>query len=279
LLDTCLAFIDRHTKKYQVVIGTRRHIWSEYPEEVLREAMLNALAHRDYGSRGSTVDVTVWEDRLEIRSPGGLPGPITLDNIRHEHYSRNRRIMRALKMIDLVEEYGEGIDRMFDLMEARLMEPPLITPTASSVSVTLRNRFMVSVEEQAWLAALGHIQLTPDERRVLAVTRREGSITRRRIRQLLPNANADGLLRGAVAKGLLLRRGQAGGVRYVLSDEVVMRAGSSGVEAQTRKRQTAEGADLLDEDMVMVRHLLNDLVAAGDAVARGQTRARRYFPS
>jgi ATP-dependent DNA helicase RecG len=290
LLDLCLDFIDRHTKKYQVVIGTRRQIWAEYPEEVLREAMLNALAHRDYGSRGATVDVTVWEDRLEIRSPGGLPGPITLDNIRSEHYSRNRRIMRSLKTLDLVEEYGEGVDRMFDLMEARLMEPPLITPTPTSVSVTLRNRFLVSVEEQAWLAALGHMQLSGPERRVLAVTRREGAITRRRVKQLIPTANADNLLRGAVAKGLLVRVGQAGGVRYLLSDEVVMRAGSSGVEAQSRKRQmlldeirqrgslsTAEGADLLGEEMIMVRHLLNDLVAGGDAVARGQTRARRYY--
>jgi ATP-dependent DNA helicase RecG len=292
LLDDCLAFIHEHTKKYQVVLGSRRQTWNEYPGEVLREALLNALAHRDYGSRGSTVDVTVWDDRLEIKSPGGLPGPITLDNIRVEHYSRNRRVMRALKSIELVEEYGEGIDRMFDLMDARLMEPPLIVATPASVSVTLKNRFLVSVEEQVWLAALGHMHLSAEERRALALTRREGSLTRRRLRQAMPSVNADALLRGAVAKGLLLRIGQAGGVRYVLSDEVVMRAGSSGVEAQSRKRQmlldaarqrgslsTAEGADLLGEEMAMVRHLLNDLVASEDLVARGQTRARRYYPA
>ncbi len=291
LVDACLDFINTHTKRYQVVIGTRRRTWPEYPEEVLREALLNALAHRDYGSRGATVDVTVWEDRLEIRSPGGLPGPITLANIRSEHYSRNRRIMRSLKALDLVEKYGEGIDRMFDFMEARLMEPPLIEPSPSSVSVTLRNRFLVSVEEQAWLAALGHMQLTTEERRLLAVTRREDSTTKRRVRQLIPAANADSLLRGAVAKGLLVRTGQAGGARYRLSEEVRMRAGTTGVEAQTRKRQmlldeirrrgslsTAEGAELLGEEMVLVRHLLNDLVASGEAMAQGQTRARRYYP-
>jgi len=70
------------------------------------------LAHRDYGRRGTTVDVTIWDDRIEIRSPGGLTGRITLENIRVEHYSRNRRVMRALKLLGLVEEYGEGIDRM-----------------------------------------------------------------------------------------------------------------------------------------------------------------------
>jgi ATP-dependent DNA helicase RecG len=290
LVDACVAFISAHTKRYQVIIGTRRTVWLEYPEEVLREGLLNAFAHRDYGRQGTTVDVTIWDDRVEIRSPGGLPGPITLENIREEHYSRNRRVMRALKMLGLVEEYGEGIDRMYEFMDARLMEPPAIQPTPDSVTVTLRNRFLVSVEEQAWLSLLGHLNLTNHERRALAVARREGALTRRRILQLIPDANADALLRGAVAKGLLVRTGHAGGAKYELSEEVVMRAGASGVEAQSRKRQmlldevqgrgslsTAEGAALLHEDQVLVRHLLNDLAAAGLVLARGQTRARRYY--
>ncbi len=290
LLDSSMAFIGEHTRRYQVVIGSRRAVWPEYPEEVLREALLNAFAHRDYGRRGTTVDVSIWEDRIEIRSPGGLPGPITIENIRDEHYSRNRRVMRALKALGLVEEYGEGIDRMYEFMDARLMEPPLIVPTPDSVTVTLRNRFLVSVEDQAWLAMLGHLHLTGPERRVLALARREGSVTRRRLVQLMPNTNAEALLRGAVVKGLLVRAGHAGGARYELSEEVVMRAGSSGLEAQSRKRQmlldeiqqrgslsTAEGAAVLDEDQSVVRHLLNDLTAAGLVVARGQTRGRRYY--
>lgn len=293
LLDRTLAFVTRHTKKYQAVVGSRRIVVPEYPETVLREALLNAFAHRDYGLHGMTVDVTIWDDRIEIRSPGGLPGPITLTNMREEHYSRNRRIMRSLKVLGLVEEFGEGVDRMFDEMEARLMDPPVITASATSVVVTLHNRFVVSVEEQAWLGLLGHMKLTALERRALALARREGSVTKRRLKTVLPSeANIDVVLRGAVAKGLLVRAGQAGGARYELSDEVVMRAGATGVEAQTRKRQmlldevrrrgslsTAEGAQLLDEDPAIVRHLLNDLVSAAELVARGQTRARRYFPA
>jgi len=92
-----------------------------------------------------------------------------------------------------------------------------------------------------------------------------------------------------VTKGLLVRIGEKGGTRYVLSDEVILRAGSQGLEAQNRKRQrlldeikrtggisTAEGAALLGEDPTTVRHLLNDLVTAGLAQATGRTRARRY---
>jgi len=292
LLDAAIEFINKHTRRFQAVVGRRRVVMSEYPEEVLREAILNALAHRDYGLKGATVDVTIWDDRIEIRSPGSLPGPITLENMRVEHYSRNRKIMSCLKVLGLVEEYGEGVDRMFDGMEERLMDPPLIEATPTSVSVTLHNRFLVSVEDQAWLGVLGHMQLSTAERRVLALARGSGSVTRRAARRVLPaSTDTDAVLRGAVAKGLLVRTGQAGGARYELSDEVVMRAGSSGVEAQSRKRQmlldevrtrgslsTAEGAELLEEDAVLVRHLLNDLVAAGLLVARGQTRARRYYP-
>ena len=71
--------------------------------------------------RAHPVDVTVWDDRIEVRSPGPLPGHITVDNMREEHYSRNPRIMRVLKTMGLVEEYGEGIARTYREMESRLM--------------------------------------------------------------------------------------------------------------------------------------------------------------
>lgn len=291
VLQQILDFADKHTQRYLVVVGTHREVLPEYPKEVMREAILNALAHRDYGLVGSTIDITIWDDRIEIQSPGSLPGPITVETMRDEHYSRNRRLMRVLKLMGLVEEYGEGVDRMIREMEARLMEPPHFVATPSSVTVTLRNRFLVSVDDQAWLALLGGMQLTPPERRLLVLARREEHVTPRRLRTAFQGQDVDNLLRGAVAKGLLVRVGHAGGVRYQLSDEVVMRAGSSGLEARSRARQivldemrsrgsisTAEASDLLGEDQAIVRHLLNDLARSGLAEARGRTRGRRYFP-
>lgn len=290
LLTEALAFVEKHTSRHEAVVGKHREILSEYPAAVLREAILNALAHRDYGLEGATVDITIWDDRIEVRSPGSLPGHITLENIRQEHYSRNRRIMRSLKMLGLVEEYGEGVDRMFREMEARLMEPPTFIATHSSVTVTLRNRSLLSVEDQAWLALLGHLDLSPQERRVLVILRREGETTRRRVKELLPDADAESLLTGAVAKGLLVQMGRRGGSRYVLSDELVARAGAEGVEARSRQKQmlldeirrrgslsTVEAAEFLKEDRAIVRHLLNDLTRARLAKAKGRTRGRRYY--
>ena len=290
VLDCCLQFIGRHTARYQAVLGARREDITEYPEAVLREAIVNALAHRDYRLAGATVDITLWDDRIEVRSPGPLPGHITVDNIREEHYSRNRRIMQVLKTLRLVEEYGEGVDRMYQEMEARLLEPPVFEATSSSVTVTLKNRSRVDVADQAWLARLATYPISGAERLALVIAHREGAVTPRRLREALPDTDASGLLAGAVAKGLMMRVGQRGGTRYRLSDEIVRRAGSGAAELQDRKRQmlldeirrrgsisTAEGARLLDEHSGAVRNLLNQLVRAGLARAEGRTRARRYY--
>ena len=291
-VDCCLRFVDRHTRRFEVVTGLRREALPEYPRAALRETVVNALAHRDYGLDGATVDVTVWDDRIEVRSPGPLPGHITVANMRDEHYSRNPRIMRVLKTIGLVEEYGEGIDRMYREMESRLMEPPIFEATSSSVTVTLRNRFLVDVEDQVWLTLLGQDDLTADERRTLVAVRRNGAVTPRELRRMLPDADARALLAGAVAKGLLVRTGRRGGSRYVLSEETTLRAGSAGIAVQGRRRRqlldevrrrgslsVAEGAGLIDASPAVARGLLNELVQADLVRPEGRTRARRYRPA
>ena len=289
VFECCLRFIEQHTRRYEVVVGVRREALPEYPDVVIREAVLNALAHRDYGLTGATTDITIRDDRLEIRSPGPLPGHITVENMRAEHYSRNRRLMGVLQKLGLVEEFGEGMDRMFSEMDARLMTPPDITATSGSVTVTLYNRILVSIDDQAWMALLADFPMTRDERLALVETRRRGTMTRRRLRELLPESDPGELLASAVAKGLLVRTGRGGGTHYVLSPEVVLRAGSEGMEAQRRRRQallneierrgslsTVEGARLLGEDRTAIRALLNELAAAGLVRAAGNTRARRY---
>ena len=291
-VDCCLRFIDRHSRHTEAVTGIRREVLPQYPPPVLREAIVNALAHRDYGLVGATVDITVWDDRIEVQSPGPLPGHISLDNMRAEHYSRNPRIMRVLKIVGLVEEYGEGIDRMYREMESRLLAPPVFTATARSVTVTLYHHSVVDVEDQLWLQALETEHLTTDERRVLVEVRRTGAITPRRLRELMPEANAGTLFASAQAKGLLVRIGTRGGARYVLTGAIIQRAGGAQTAAPARARQlvldemrrrgslsTTDGVKLLGAPPATVRGLLNELVRAGLVRAEGRTRGRRYYPA
>ena len=287
----CMDFIARHSNGLEVVTGDRRETLPAYPPTVIREAVVNALAHRDYGLAGATVDITVWDHRVEVRSPGGLPGHITLDNMRAEHYSRNPRIMGVLKTLGYVEEYGEGVDRMFREMESRLMEPPLFEATADSVTVTLHNRVLVDVDDQVWLSQLS-AELTQDEARVLVAARRQGAVTPRSLRASLPDADIDTVLARMIAKQLLQRTGVRGGSRYILSDTTIARVGN-GPPADRQIHQQAlldeirrrgslsstEGAALIDGDLAYTRALLNELAESGLIQPEGRTRALRYYPN
>lgn len=292
LLECCLAFLDKHTQRYEVVSGLFRETIPEYPEAVLREAVLNALAHRDYGLVGATVDITVWDDRIEVRSPGPLPGHITEENMRVEHFSRNRRMMRTLRDMRLVEEFGEGVDRMYREMEARLMHPPEFESTPESVTVTLRNQFLVDIEELAWLEMLDSWPGSAAERLALVEVRRLGRVPRRGFAELLPGVDVDTLLSAMINNGLLVRVGRKGGVQYQLSPQVIRQAGSSGITMPHAKRQqlldeirrrgslsTAQAAKILGQEVSSARRLLNSMVDAGIIHARGKTRARRYVPN
>ena len=233
------------------------------------------------------MDISVWDDRVEVHSPGPLPGHITLENMRTEHYSRNPRIMRVLKTVGLVEEYGEGVERMYREMEARLLEPPVFSANASSVTVTLYNRSVIDVEEQLWLQALEGVDLAADERRLLVEVRRAGgSIAPRQVREAMPGLDTRELLARTQAKGLLARIGKRGGSRYALANSVVSLAGGSvTTHAQMlldeiRRRgslSTPEGAKLIGIAPGAVRAVLNKLEQAGLIRAEGKTRARRYY--
>ncbi|MCY4121528.1 MAG: DeoR family transcriptional regulator [Acidobacteria bacterium] len=158
------------------------------------------------------------------------------------------------------------------------------------MTVTLRNRMLVDVEDQVWLNQLDRDDVTSDERRALVAARREGAVTPRDLRGMVPETDVDTVLAQSVAKGLLTRVGRRGGSRYVLSDAMVRLVGSPGMVARNRKRQslldeirrrgslsTTDAATLLDTAPAVAREMLNELVKVGLARAVGRTRARRYY--
>ena len=196
-----------------VVRGLEREERTEYPPFAVREALVNAVAHRDYRLRGRRIEIRMFADRLEVASPGGLPGYITLDNIVEEHFSRNPRIVAGLFQWGFIEELGLGIDRMIEAMVEAGHPPPRFRATPYSVTVTLYN-----VRERpampAWQKDMNERQL-----RALAYIQEKGSITNREYRELCPSVTAETLrldLADLVDKGVLLKIGDKRGTYYIL---------------------------------------------------------------
>ncbi len=196
-----------------VVVGLKREEQPEYPSFAVREALVNAVAHRDYRLSGRRVEIRMFEDRLEVISPGGLPGYITVDNIVEEHFSRNPRIVAGLFQWGYIEELGLGIDRMIEEMLQFGHPAPEFRATPYSFSVTLRN-----VRERspfpAWEQNMNERQM-----RALAHVREFGRITNRDYRAVCPNVSPETLrldLADLVEKGLLLKVGDKRGTYYIM---------------------------------------------------------------
>ena len=111
----------------------------EYPEFPWLEGIVNAVVHRDYAMSGAYIKVSMYDDRLEIESPGCLPDVVTVDNIRETRFSRNPKISRVLTEFGYVRELNEGVKKIYsDMKEANLREPEYKN-SANSVQLVLRN--------------------------------------------------------------------------------------------------------------------------------------------
>ena len=115
----------------------------EYPEFAWFEGLVNAVTHRDYAFRGDYVRVSMFDDRLEIVSPGALPNIVTLDNMRETRYSRNPRIARTLVEFGWVRELNEGVQRIYSEMRSMLLGAPTYSePDNAKVRLTLENNIV-----------------------------------------------------------------------------------------------------------------------------------------
>ncbi|EKQ3344676.1 TPA: ATP-binding protein [Enterococcus faecium] len=112
----------------------------EYPEFAWFEGIVNALTHRDYSYKGDYVRINMYDDRLEIFSPGALPNIVTLQNMRRTRYARNPRIARTLSEFGWVKELNEGVNRIYDEMQLLFLnEPKYSEPNNNSVLLVLEN--------------------------------------------------------------------------------------------------------------------------------------------
>jgi ATP-dependent DNA helicase RecG len=196
-----------------VVKGLEREERTEYPPFAVRECLVNAVCHRDYRLKGRRIEIRMFADRMEVISPGGLPGFITVDNLVEEHFSRNPRLVAGLFQWGYIEELGLGIDRMIEEMTQAGHHPPHFKATPYSFTVTLSN-----IKERraapAWEKVMNERQA-----RALAYLRERGQITNRDYQQLCPDVTAETLrldLADLVDRGIVMRIGAKKGTYYIL---------------------------------------------------------------
>ena len=127
--------LDKRTGKFDTV--------PEYPEFAWLEGIVNAVTHREYGLTGNYIKVSMYDDRLEIESPGKLPNVVTVENIRTTRYARNPKISRVLTDLGYVRELNEGVKRIYSDMEEFFLDEPEYHETDNSVRLTLRNNIVV----------------------------------------------------------------------------------------------------------------------------------------
>jgi ATP-dependent DNA helicase RecG len=120
-----------------------------YPPVAIHEIITNAVLHRDYAIKDD-IHINIYDNRIEVISPGKLPGHITVENILQERYARNPKIVRLLnKLPDPPnKDIGEGLDTAFRSMRDARLKPPFIEEMDNGVRVVLRHESIASAEEQ-----------------------------------------------------------------------------------------------------------------------------------
>jgi len=198
-----------------VVRGLKREEQWVYPPTAIREALVNAVAHRDYHIRGRAIEVRMFSDRLEIYSPGGLAGFITLDNIVEEHFSRNPRIVNGLYQWGYIEELGLGVDLMIEEMVSAGHPIPAFQANEHSFTVTFQN-----TQTHHPLPKMPD-GMTMNERqaKVLTYVQQKGRIRNREYQELCPDVTPETLrldLVDLVERGILLKIGEKRGTYYIM---------------------------------------------------------------
>jgi ATP-dependent DNA helicase RecG len=213
-VEETLAFVKRNIRMAAEIKGLHREEKWEYPLEGLREAVVNAICHRDYDS-SANVQIRIFDDRLEVWNPGELPEGMTVEDLRREHESkpRNKLIANAFFLIKYIEQFGTGIQRILDDCRAQqLPEPDFQVQGHTFRTVFKPRQTAVAAEEDAGRTNRQNIALN--------YTRQHGRITRSQYQEIsgLPLHTAKRELARMVKAGLIIRYGSGRSYWYELRD-------------------------------------------------------------
>jgi predicted HTH transcriptional regulator len=185
-IERVLVFIDRNTRHPMKIVGLDRVRLDEYPSEALREALVNAAAHRNYEDAGRKIMVEVFPDRIVVSSPGLPPKPLTIKKLlagRYKPCSRNPIIAQSLSYFHRIEERGSGFKRMRAYMMDHGLEEPILTEDTGYFQVVFKGpgkdigKLKVSASSvKKIIPELIEKKLNDRQRKIIARVLREGTV-------------------------------------------------------------------------------------------------------
>jgi len=228
-IDRAIAFIDRNTRHPMRVVGLNRVRLDEYPDAALREALVNAVAHRLYEDAGRKIILEVFADHVTVLSPGMPPAPLTLPNLRKGKYrpcSRNPVLAQSLSYFHRIEERGSGFRRMRDQMLNHGLPEPLLGTDTGYFQVTFYgpgeniDRLRVP-EAQLMVTPAVEAQLNERQRGAVQEVLKSGAVASgwlvKAYKITYDTANRD--LKGLEQLQILMRQGLGRATKYILREK------------------------------------------------------------
>jgi ATP-dependent DNA helicase RecG len=228
-----LFFLKKHLNRRSEIKGVNRADIYEIPLEALREAVANALIHRDYGMRGTSLMVEVYDDRVEIVNPGGLPAGLEKKDFGKISVRRNERIADLFFRMDKVELAGTGLRRMKEAMIAAELPSPRIRQTTfftisfkrpvTEAASDIPKSAAVLKQSTGEIKALGEKlgeKLGENEKRIISAIRNNKFVTIRELSMILKISTTaiENNLSRLKKKGTLKRSGPAKGGHWEVID-------------------------------------------------------------
>ncbi len=291
LIERAFETIWPHIRERQRLVDLFFEERFEYPPFAWQEALINAVAHRDYALEGTPVEVWMFDNRMEIRSPGNLVEPVTLEKIRNRervHASRNPRIVRVLTEWGFMRELGEGIPRMHEVMEKEGLKPPEFRLEAGSIfTVVLYNTPVYPPETLRWLKQFEPYNLTPNQKRLLAYAHAHGGTFTSRAYQKLVGVDiytASRDIKDLIRKGIVKLRKPRGRVYEVVAEGTHLPEKPPEMEALEPillEKGYLKNADIrraLNLTVSQARRLAQKLVTLGFLTPEGEKKGRKYVP-
>ncbi len=178
--DNILRLVDKAWERLTVALAQTTRLTHEarfeqtllYPQIACREALINAIVHRNYAIEGRGIEISLFSDRFEISSPGMLLSTVALEDLRAQtgvHESRNPLIARVLREVGLVREMGEGVRRIYEVMQSNALAEPLFSSNTTGFTVSLTNRSLYPEDVALWLTTFDQYDLSEPQKGVLAL--------------------------------------------------------------------------------------------------------------